>query len=140
MEAIADNSVGEAISALYGRPSAPNHKNREQTVKNYYFLILIAIAANVLAVYFMKKSNGMTMPWPTFGMVMSNLITLWFLGQAMADGANVGPAVTILTVGVMIGSFIIGWSAGERVTALQAVGVSLAIGGVVVANLAVGSS
>ena len=44
-------------------------------------------------------------------------------------------AVTILTVGVMIGSFVIGLSAGERITVLQGIGVSLAVGGVVLANL-----
>ena len=100
-----------------------------------YIMVAIAIVSNVLAVYFMKLSGGMTLPWPTLGMLFANMLTLWFLGRAMASGAPVSPAVTALTVGVMIGSFAIGSAFGERITLLQVVGGAVAIAGVVIGNL-----
>jgi small multidrug resistance pump len=41
----------------------------------------------------------------------------------------------VLTIGVMIGSFAIGISFGERLTMYQALGAVLAIAGVVISNL-----
>jgi small multidrug resistance pump len=107
---------------------------------NNYTLLGVAITSNIAAVYFMKWSAGMTLAWPTLAMVMANLITLWFLGRAFAEGISVGPAVTVLTVGVMIGSFVIGLFFGERITALQAFGALVAIAGVVLANLKMGQA
>jgi small multidrug resistance pump len=101
-------------------------------------MVAIAIAANILAVYFMKLSGGMSLPWPTLGMLIANLLTLWFLGGAMASGAPVSTAVTALTVGVMIGSFLIGLSFGERITLMQAIGGAIAIVGVVIGNITQG--
>lgn len=100
-----------------------------------YAMVAIAIASNILAVYFMKLSGGMTMPWPTLGMILANMLTLWFLGRAMASGAPVSASVTALTVGVMLGSFVIGLSFGERVTLLQAIGGAIAVAGVVIGNI-----
>ena len=105
---------------------------------NNYLLLLVAITSNIVTVYFMKASAGMTLAWPTLGMVMANLLTQWFLGRAFADGISVGPAVTILTVGVMIGSFVIGLAFGERITLFQALGALVAIVGVVLANIRMG--
>lgn len=105
-----------------------------------YAMVGIAIASNILSVYFMKLCGGMTQPWPTLGMVIANTLCLWFLGRAMTAGAPVGAAVTALTVGVMIGSFIIGLSFGERVSFIQAVGAVIAVAGVVIGNLSVASS
>ena len=107
---------------------------------NNYVLLGVAIGSNIVTVYFMKSSAGMTLAWPTLAMVMANLITQWFLGRAFAEGISVGPAVTVLTVGVMIGSFIIGLFFGERITLLQALGALVAIAGVVLANLKIGQA
>jgi small multidrug resistance pump len=96
---------------------------------------VIAIVSNIAAVYFMKLSAGLTQPWPTLAMVVGNLFTLWFLGRAFQTGMNVGDAVMVLTIGVMIGSFVIGFAFGERLTMYQALGAVLAIAGVVISNL-----
>ena len=101
-----------------------------------YVMVAIAIAANLIAVYFMKLCAGMTLPWPTLGMILANMMTLWFLGRAMVAGAPVSAAVTALTVGVMIGSFLIGLSFGERISVFQGIGGVIAIAGVVIGNLA----
>jgi small multidrug resistance pump len=105
-----------------------------------YVMVGIAIVTNILSVYFMKLCGGMTQPWPTLGMVLANTLCLWFLGRAMTAGAPVGAAVTALTVGVMIGSFFVGLSFGERVSIIQVVGGAIAIAGVVIGNLSVASS
>ena len=109
-------------------------------MNNFYLLISVAIISNILAVYFMKLSGGITTPWPTLGMLISNLLTLWFLSSAMATGANVGGTVTTLTVGVMIGSFAVGALFGDRVTVYQGCGALLAVVGVVMGNLMVGKT
>lgn len=106
-------------------------------MSKFYLMISVAIISNILAVYFMKLSSGITTPWPTLGMLISNLLTLWFLSSALASGANVGGAVTMLTVGVMIGSFFVGALFGDRITVYQGCGALIAIIGVVVGNLAV---
>ncbi|MGF6598128.1 small multidrug resistance pump [Paraburkholderia sp. GAS448] len=105
-----------------------------------YAMVGIAIAANIVAVYFMKLCGGMTQPWPTLGMILANMLTLWFLGRAMTAGAPVSAAVTALTVGVMIGSFFIGLSFGERVSLIQAVGGAIAVAGVVIGNMSAASA
>jgi small multidrug resistance pump len=102
---------------------------------NVYLMILVATVANIATVYFMKLSVGMTIPWPTLGMLVANLLTNWFLGRALASGANVGGAVTMLVVGVMMGSFVVGLAFGERITGFQAVGAAIAVAGVIVCNM-----
>ena len=100
-------------------------------------MVAIATVCNIAAVYFMKLSAGLTQPWATLAMVLFNSCTLWFLGRSFQTGMDVGNAVMALTVGVMIGSFVIGFAFGERPTAYQALGAALAIAGVVVSNLRV---
>lgn len=100
-----------------------------------YLMLATAIVANIATVYFMKMSAGLTQAWPTLAMLIATLLTNWFLGRAFASGANVGPAVMTLTVGVMVGSFVIGLAFGERVTFYQALGVVTTIAGVVIVNL-----
>jgi small multidrug resistance pump len=98
-------------------------------------MLATAIVSNIAAVYFMKMSAGLTQAWPTLAMLIATLLTNWFLGRAFMSGVNVGPAVTILTVGVMVGSFAIGLVFGERVTVYQTVGVITTIIGVVIVNM-----
>ena len=103
---------------------------------NVYLMIAIAAVANVATVYFMKLSAGLTVPWPIFGVLIANLLTHWVLGRAFAGGAPVGGAVTMLVVGVMVGSLMVGLSFGERIVPIQAVGAVIAIIGVIICNLA----
>jgi small multidrug resistance pump len=103
---------------------------------NIYLMIAIAAIANVATVYFMKLSAGLTVPWPIFGMLIANLLTNWFLGRAFAGGAPVGGAVTMLVVGVMVGSLFVGLAFGERIAAIQAIGAAIAIVGVIICNFA----
>jgi small multidrug resistance pump len=100
-----------------------------------YLMLATAVVSNIAAVYFMKMSAGLTQAWPTLAMLIATLLTNWFLGRAFASGANVGPAVMTLTVGVMVGSFVIGLAFGERVTFYQALGIVITIVGVVFVNI-----
>lgn len=100
-----------------------------------YTMLAIAISSNLATVYFMKLSAGLTLPWPTLAMVVANLLTQWFLGRSFQSGMNVGDAVMVLVIGVMVGSLVIGLAFGERITAYQALGAGLAIAGVVISNL-----
>jgi small multidrug resistance pump len=100
-----------------------------------YLMLGGAIVSNIALVYFMKMSAGLTQPWPTLAMLIATLLTNWFLGRAFVSGANVGPAVMILTAGVMVGSFVVGLVFGERVTLYQALGVITTIVGVIIVNM-----
>src|SRR5260370_32606457 len=102
----------------YGCPS----NKTENAMLNVYLMIAIAAVANVATVYFMKLSAGLTVPWPIFAMLIANLLTNWFLGRAFAGGAPVGGAVTMLVVGVMVGSLLVGLSFGQRIVPPQEVG------------------
>src|SRR5713101_8242761 len=95
-----------------------------------YMMLAIAIASNLATVYFMKLSAGLTLPWPTLAMVVANLLIEWFLGRSFQSGMNMGDAVMVLVIGVMVGSLVIGLVFGERITAYQALGAGLAIAGV----------
>jgi multidrug transporter EmrE-like cation transporter len=97
-------------------------------------LIAFAVLANLGTIYFMKLSDGLTSTWPIFGMLITNLLLLWTLGGVLARGVNVGIAMTTLNVGVMLGSLIIGAFFKERMSSYQAVGVSIAVLGVIVSN------
>jgi small multidrug resistance pump len=100
-----------------------------------YLMLAVAIACNIAMVYFLKLSAGLTNPWPTLAMLVATLLTNWLLGRAFASGINVGPAVMIVTVSVMVGTFAIGLAFGERIAFYQAIGVLITIAGVIIVNM-----
>ena len=100
-----------------------------------YILIFGAILSNLTTIYFMKLSNGLTSPWPILAMLFSNLLLLWLLGSVLASGVNVGIAMTMLNVGVMLGALVIGVFFNERITMFQGIGITIAVVGVMISNL-----
>jgi multidrug transporter EmrE-like cation transporter len=89
---------------------------------NPYLMIFLGAVGNLFAVYFMKNAAGMSKPWPTFGMVVSILLTQWLTSQAMQGGVKVTLAVTAVLVTVMVGSALMGlFLFSERLGVLQCV-------------------
>ena len=103
---------------------------------NTYLLLAIAVASNLLTVFCMKLSQGMTRPWPTFVVVITILLTQWLVADTMERGVDVAYVVTVVVVAVMIGSGIIGLYFGERLSLLKGFGYIVAIIGVIIANTA----
>ena len=100
-----------------------------------YTFVILAAAANLGCIYFMKLSRGVNLSWATLEMIICSFLLLWFLRAAFAGGINVGIAVTILNVTVMLGALCLGLIFGERVSLYQGIGIAIAIVGVVVANV-----
>jgi small multidrug resistance pump len=99
-------------------------------------MIFLGAVSNLFAVYFMKNAAGMSKPWPTYGMVVSTLLTQWLVSQAMQAGVKVALAMTSLLVTVMVGSALMGHTLfGERLGVLQWLGLTLAIIGIAIATL-----
>lgn len=104
---------------------------------NPYLMIFLGAVSNLFAVYFMKDAAGMSKPWPTFGSVVSILLTQWLISRAMHGGLKVSLAMTAVIVTVMVGSALMGlFLFGERLGVLQCFGLTLAVSGVAIATLA----
>jgi multidrug transporter EmrE-like cation transporter len=104
---------------------------------NPYLMIFLGAVSNLFAVYFMKNAAGMSKPWPTYGMVVSILLTQWLVSQAMQAGVKVSLAMTAVVVTVMVGSALMGlFLFSERLGGLQLLGLTLAVIGVAIATLA----
>lgn len=102
-------------------------------------LLILAFAAlcNLVTVVCLKESRGMTSPWPTLGVVVSILATQWLIAVAMAQGGQVGFALTAVVVVVMVGAGVIGWVGyAEKLSTWEIVGYAIAVGGVLLAGIA----
>lgn len=100
-------------------------------------LLTAAVVSNLIAIYYLKPSRGLTEPGPTAAVVVSILVTQWLVARALMAGGQVGLSITAVVVSVMIGAGVIGWwSEGEKLTAWELVGYAMAVAGVVVANVA----
>jgi multidrug transporter EmrE-like cation transporter len=98
--------------------------------------LALACACNLGTVVFLKESKGMTVPWATFGVVISILATQWLMASVLSSGVQVGVAVTAVVVTVMIGGGIIGWIwYQEKLSSLEIVGYAIAVGGIIFANV-----
>jgi multidrug transporter EmrE-like cation transporter len=100
-------------------------------------LVLAAAACNIVTVFCLRPSKGMSMsvPWPTLGVIISILLCHWFLAQAVASGGQLGFAIAGNVVVVMVAAGVIGWVwHGEKLSAWQLLGYALAVGGVVLAH------
>lgn len=106
---------------------------------NTYTMIFLGAVSNLFAVYFMKDAAGMTKPWPTFGSIVAILLTQWLVSQAMQSGIEVSLAMTSVIVTVMVGATLMGlFLFGEQLAIAQWIGLTLAVIGVAIANLAKG--
>ncbi|MDT3425392.1 small multidrug resistance pump [Paenibacillus forsythiae] len=105
----------------------------------HWFLLILAIAAEVAGTTFMKLSAGFTRPVPSVLLIVCYLLSLSMLNLAL-KGISVSAAYAIWSgVGT---AFVagIGWALfGEQITAFKAVCIVLIIAGVVGLNLNEGS-
>ena len=102
--------------------------------------LLAAAVFNVMAVYCLKLSEGMTRLWPSLGVVVLIVATQWLVARAMVSGAPVASAITAVVVAVMVGSALVGAAFGERPNAWQLFGYAFAIVGVVLASVKTSAS
>jgi multidrug transporter EmrE-like cation transporter len=104
---------------------------------NLLSLLIPAAFFNLIAVYCLKQSKGMVIPWASLTAAVSILITQWLIGIAMQQGTKVLMALTIVAVLVTIGGGLIGWRfSAEKPSGLELVGYAIALVGVLIAGSA----
>ncbi len=96
--------------------------------------VLAAAACNVVTVFCLKESKGMSRCSPTMGVVLSILACHWALAQALECGGRVGIAIALNVVVVVLASGLIGYFYyGEEMSFWQIVGLMLAATGILLA-------
>ncbi|GLW28393.1 DMT family transporter [Actinoplanes regularis] len=101
-----------------------------------YFLLALAIAAELLATSLMKATDGFTRLWPTLAVLAGYAISFIALAQAVKDGLQVGVAYAIWSaVGTAAIVVIAALFLNEPVTLAKVGGIALIIAGVVMLNL-----
>lgn len=98
-------------------------------------ILALAAVLNIGAIYFLKRSDGFTVLWPTLTTLVLIGLTQLCIGRAMANGTGTGLAITAVVAAVMVGSAAIGMASGEPLTAQRAVGLAIAMIGIVIASL-----
>ena len=102
-----------------------------------FLQLALAVFSNLVAVYFLKKAHGFTVLWPTVGALVAICLTQGLIGRAMESGIDTGLAITIIVVGVMIGSALMGNILfQESLSSQKIAGFGIAVLGVAVASLA----
>jgi len=69
---------------------------------NPYLMIFLGAVSDLFAIYFTRDAAGMSKPWPTFGMIVSILLTKSLASQAST--------LTLAVIGVALASL----AQGER--------------------------
>ncbi|GIE86986.1 DMT family transporter [Actinoplanes regularis] len=101
-----------------------------------YFLLALAIAAELLATSMMKATDGFTRLWPTLAVLAGYAISFIALAQAVKGGLQVGVAYAIWSaVGTAAIVVIAALFLDEPVTLAKVGGIALIIAGVVMLNL-----
>jgi small multidrug resistance pump len=97
--------------------------------------LVAAAVLNIATIYYLKASQGMTLIWPTLGVIVTILIVQWLMARTMYLGAEVATTTIVVVISVMIGSVVIGYFVGDRPDGWQLTGYILAVAGVLVATL-----
>jgi|GEM_PF-2265493 len=101
-----------------------------------YIFLLLALPVNLLSNYFVKSSQGMTILWPSLGLICSILLAQLFISKAINSGMGMAIAFTTLTLALLIGTALVGWIMfGEKLTLYQLLGFLLAIIGIVIMSI-----
>ncbi len=101
-----------------------------------YFLLALAIAAELFATSMMKATDGFTRLWPTLAVLAGYAISFIALAQAVKGGLQVGVAYAIWSaVGTAAIVVIAALFLNEPVTLAKVGGIALIITGVVMLNL-----
>ena len=102
-----------------------------------FLQLALALCSNLVAIYFLKKAHGFTVLWPTVWALVAICLTQGLVSRAMESGVDTGLAITIVVVGVMIGSALMGNILfQESLSPQKIVGFGIAILGVALASLA----
>lgn len=102
-----------------------------------YFLLAVAIVAEVIATSLLKSTEGFTRLWPTLACVAGYALAFALMAMAIARGMQVDVAYAVwsalgTTAIVLIAVLFL----GSPITIAKVVGVALVIAGVVTLNLA----
>ncbi len=99
-----------------------------------WFLLAIAIAAEIAGTLLLKRSDGFTKLWPSIGVLVGYLTAFALLSQSLKK-IDVG-----ITYAIWSGFGIIGAAVGgailfnQHLTRLNLIGMAIIIGGVVIMN------
>ena len=99
-----------------------------------WFLLAIAIAAEIAGTLLLKRSDGFTKVWPSIGVVIGYLIAFALLSQSLKK-IDVG-----ITYAIWSGFGIIGAAVGgalffnQHLTRLNLIGMTVIIAGVMIMN------
>jgi small multidrug resistance pump len=99
-----------------------------------WFLLAIAILAEIVGTLLLKRSEGFTKLWPSIGVVLGYLTAFALLSQSLKK-IDVG-----ITYAIWSGFGIIGAAVGgliffdQQLTKLNIIGITIIIAGVVIMN------
>ena len=71
-------------------------------------MILVSIIAQVIGLFLMPMSKGLTNPIPTIGFALSFMVGIGMLARAANSGVNLGLLVPIVAASVPLGAIAIG--------------------------------
>lgn len=99
-----------------------------------YLLLVLAIVAEVAATVALRLSSGLSRPLPAAAALVGFAVALWLLSLAMRSvplSVSYPMWAGIGTAGALAAAWLL---FGERLVAVQWVGVALVLGGVVLLN------
>ena len=102
-----------------------------------YFLLAVAIVAEVIATSLLKTTDGFTRLWPTVGCLAGYAVAFTLMAMAIARGMQVDVAYALwsalgTTAIVLIAVLFL----GSPISVTKVIGVALVIGGVITLNMA----
>lgn len=100
-----------------------------------WIYLVIAGIFEVVWAYWMKRSHGFSLPWPTVITLAAMLASVWLLALAMRS-LPLGTAYIIWTGIGAVGAFVVGVTLlGEPLTTGRVLAAALIIGGLVLMRL-----
>jgi small multidrug resistance pump len=101
----------------------------------YGLLLLVAIACETLATGLLKLSDGMSRFWPSVGMLVGYVVSL-FLLSVVLKMLPVGPVYAIWSgLGTAVTALVGYWVLGDRLSTGAWIGLAFIIGGVVLLSI-----
>lgn len=104
-----------------------------------WLLLVLAGLLEIVWAYFMKRSQGFTLPGPSAVTIATMIVSFALLSVSMRT-LPLGTAYTVWTGIGAVGAFAVGIVVlGEPVTALRLLAAALIVGGIVLMRLSGGS-
>ena len=102
-----------------------------------YVYLVGAILLNLVALWCLEPSKGLTRLWPSVFLIGAIVVTQVLIAMALRQGIDLGPGMMILLVLMMIASAVFGYlQNGVIPTTGQYVGYAVAVIGVLIVNFA----